>query len=90
MTEKIRATRKMGSVDVPPPVLKDSRGRFIVLPTAESEVGGPIVYEEDGKVFMRVGDGHKSDTVIELSVGSKIKAGSPIPHTFINIEVVQG
>lgn len=88
MSERIKATKKMGCVDVPAPVLKDGRGRFIVLGSAESEVGGPIVYEEGGKVFMRVGNGHESDTVVELPVGTVIKSGSPIPHTFINIKVV--
>lgn len=90
MVEIMRVRKWMGSVEVPPPVLRDGKGRFIVLGNAVSEVGGPIIYEQDGKVFMRIGDGHDSDTLVDLPVGAKIKAGCIIPHVRTEIEVVDG
>jgi hypothetical protein len=88
MGERMRVRKWMGLVEVPPPVLSDGKDRFIVLGSKHSEVGGPIIYEQSGGVFMRVGDGYDSDTIVNLPKDSKIKAGSPTPHTYIEIEVV--
>jgi hypothetical protein len=85
MKEKFTASRKIGAIDVPPPILADSRGKFIVFGRKMEA----IVSESGGKVTMTIGDGNVGDIEVELPVGSKIKgAASDAPHDLIEINIV--